>query len=434
MFDLVVKGGLVYRKGKIEKADIGISGGIIKEIREEIEEDSKETIYADGKLVFPAFANVHTHVSMSLLRGIGSDLPLMDWLQKVIWPLEGEFVSPEFVKTGSLLGILEMIKSGTTLFLDMYFFEDKVGEAVEEAGIRAGLGFGILDFPTKVAKTPDEYIRRCEEMINQFKGHSHLIPVVSPHATYTCSPSTLRKSLELAEKYDVPIHIHLSETRSELERVKEEYGFTPVKHLENLGFLSDRVIAAHVVWTDEEEREILKERKVNVVHCPESNLKLASGIAPIPDYIRRGIKVGIGTDGPASNDNLDILEEVSTMAKMHKGYNLDAKAIDAHTALKISTENGFSMLGIKAGNIDTGYEADIIIVNTDSPHFQPLYDPIAQFIYAGKSSDIETVICKGKVVMYKGEIKTLDEEKIIREAKKWGEKIKHFMDKNLMLE
>jgi len=434
MFDLVVKGGLVYREGKIERSDIGISGGIIKEIKEKIDVESKEVIDAEGKLVFPSFANVHTHVSMSLLRGIGSDLPLMDWLQKVIWPLEGEFVSPDFVKTGALLGILEMIKAGTTLFLDMYFFEEKVGEAAIEAGIRAGLGFGILDFPTKVAKTPDEYIKRCEEMILEFKNNEYLLPVVAPHATYTCSPTTLRKSLELAEKHNVPLHIHLSETKSELERVKEEYGSTPVKHLENIGLLSNRVIAAHVVWTDEEERGILKDRGVNVVHCPESNLKLASGIAPVPDYLKRGIKVGIGTDGPASNDNLDILEEISTMAKIHKGYNMDAKALDANTALKISTENGFSMLGIKAGKIDTGYEADIIIVNPDAPHFQPLYDPVAQFIYSAKSSDIETVICKGKILMHKREVKTLDEERIVWEAKRWGEKIKHFMDKSLMLE
>ncbi len=426
MFDIIVKGGTIYQEGKFIKGDIGIRDGKIEKIEQSIDEEAKYTIIAENKLVFPAFANVHTHVSMSLLRGIGADLSLMDWLQKVIWPIEGEFVSPEFVKTGALLGIIEMIRSGTTLFLDMYFFEEKVAEASLEAGIRAGLGFGILDFPTKVAKTPEEYISRCESMIQQFKDNNMVFPVVSPHAAYTCSPNTLEKAFELANRYNTLIHIHLSETKSEVERVKEEYGNTPVRHLEKLGLLNSKVIAAHVVWTDEEEREILKEYKVNIAHCPESNLKLGSGIAPIPDYVKRGIKVGLGTDGPASNDNLDMHEEMSTMAKLHKGYTLNPESINAKTSLEIATKNGFEMCGIKAGVIREGFEADLIIVNPNSPHLQPLYDPLAQFVYSAKSSDIETVLCKGKVIMEKGEIKTLDEEKIINEVLKWSEKIRKF--------
>ena len=427
MFDLIVKGGLIFKDEGFHKKDIAIKDGTIKLIAENIEERAKYTIGAQDKLVFPSFANLHTHVSMSLLRGIGSDLTLMDWLQKVIWPLESEFVSPEFVKIGALLGIAEMIRSGTTLFLDMYFFEEKVAEAAEEAGIRAGLGFGILDFPTKVAKTPEEYISRCEVLIKEFSDSELLFPVVAPHAVYTCSPSTLEKSFSLAYKYNTFVHIHLSETKSEVERVKEEYGNTPVRHLEKLGLLSEKLICAHVVWTDEEEREILKERKVNVVHCPESNLKLGSGIAPITDYLKRGIKVSLGTDGPASNDNLDMLEEMSTMAKLHKGVNLDAGVMDAKTAFKIATENGFNICGIKAGKIEEGYQADLIIVNREGIHFHPLYDPLAQFVYSAKSSDIETVICNGRVIMEKREFKTIDEEKLIYEVKRWAEKIRSFI-------
>ncbi len=426
MFDIVVKGGLVYTENGFKKRDLGIKEGIIESISENISEESNHIIKAEGKLVFPSFANMHTHVSMSLLRGIGADLPLMDWLQKVIWPLESEFVSPEFVKLGALLGILEMIKSGTTLFLDMYFFEEKVAESALEAGIRAGLGFGILDFPTKVAKTPEEYISRCENMIKEFRDNSLVFPVVSPHSVYTCSPPTLEKSFELAMKYDTSVHIHVAETRSEVERVKEEYGNTPIKHLDKMGLLSERVIMAHVVWTDEEEREILKDNRINVIHCPESNLKLGSGVAPIPDYINKGIRVGLGTDGPASNDNLDMLEEMSTMAKLHKGITLDASTIDSATAFKIATENGFKMCGIRAGMIKKGYEADIIIINTDAPHFQPLYNPLAQFVYSAKSSDIDTVICKGRIIMEKKEVKTIDEDRVLSETKRWAEKIRNF--------
>ncbi len=423
-YDLLIKSAILPERGSV---DIGIKDGKIAKIEKSIEADADYTVHANRKLALPSFANMHTHVPMSLFRGIGADLPLMDWLQKVIWPLEGEFVSPEFVRAGTELGVLEMIRSGTTLFMDMYFFEEEVGEVAKSAGIRAGLGFGILDFPTKVANTPEEYIRRAREFAQSLKNEELVFPVICPHAPYTCSPDTLRRAKELADELDLYLHIHVSETRGEVEKIKEEYGKTPVRHLESIGFLSDKVLCAHMVWLDDEEMEIVKERNVKIAHCPESNLKLASGIAPIPEYVRRGIKVSLGTDGPASNDNLDMLEELSTMAKLHKGANLDAKAMDAGTALKIATENGFSSVGIKAGRIEEGYEADLILVETENPHLQPLYDPIAQVVYSARSSDIDTVVCRGRVVMEKGEVKTLDEERILYEAKRWGEKIRNFI-------
>ena len=425
-YDLLIRSATLPGRGRV---DIGIRDGKIKKIEKSIEAEADYTVHANGKLVLPSFANMHTHVPMSLLRGIGADLPLMDWLQKVIWPLEGEFVSPEFVRAGAELGILEMIKSGTTLFMDMYFFEEEVGEVAKSAGIRAGLGFGILDFPTKVAKTPEEYIERAREFAKSLKGEELVFPVICPHAPYTCSPDTLRKTKELAEELDLYLHIHVAETKGEVERIKEEYGKTPVRHLESIGFLSEKVLCAHMVWLDEEEMEIVKEKNVKIAHCPESNLKLASGIAPVPEYVRKGIHVCLGTDGSASNDNLDMLEELATMAKLHKGANLDAKAMDARTALKIATENGFSAVGIKAGKIEEGYEADLLLIETENPHLQPLYDPIAQVVYSARSSDIDTVVCRGKILMEKGEVKALDEEKILYEAKKWGERISGFLDR-----
>ncbi|WP_340695558.1 amidohydrolase [Hydrogenobacter thermophilus] len=430
MLDILIKGALLPENGVL---DIAIKDGAIICISENIQETARHVINAKGKIAIPSFANMHTHISMSLLRGIGSDLALMDWLQKVIWVLEGEFVSPEFVRDGALLGIAESIMSGSTLLMDMYFFEEAVAQVATEAGIRVGLGFGILDFPTKVASTIDEYIKRAEEFIRTFKGEKLVFPVLCPHATYTCSPSTLIKVKELAEKENVLIHTHVAETKSEVENVKEKYGKTPVKHLESLGFLSERVLMAHMVWLDEEEKAIVRDRKAKVLHCPESNLKLASGIAPVWEYIRMGVHVCLGTDGPASNDNLDMLEEMSLMVKLQKGYSLSAKAMDAKTALKVATYNGFLACGIRAGKLEEGYEADILLVDTDKPHMQPLYDPVAQIVYSAKSSDIDTVICKGRVLMEGRELKTIDMDEVRYVAKKWREKITSFMmGKNML--
>lgn len=420
-FDLLIKGVFIPDKG--EDYDVAISRGKIVKIGKEIKGEAKNTILGRGKIIFPSFANMHTHISMTLLRGLGADLPLMDWLQKVIWPLEGEFVSPEFVRDGALLGIVEAIKSGTTLFMDMYFFEESIGEVCEEVGIRAGLGFGILDFPTKVAKTPEEYIKRAKNFVEEFRNREYVFPVICPHAPYTCSPNTLKMAKELADEYGLLLHIHVAETQGEVERIKEEYRNTPVKHLNDIGFLGENVLCAHMVWTTEEEREILKEKNVKVVHCPESNLKLASGVAPISDYLKRGILVGLGTDGAASNDNLNMLEETSTCAKLHKGINLDAKAIDAKTALRLATENGFKIAGIRAGKVEEGYDADLILVNTDVPEFHPFYDPIAQFVYSANVECIDTVICKGRILMEKRELKTIDEEEVFLKAKEWRKKI-----------
>jgi len=412
-------------RGYIEKTDIAIKDGKILEIGTDLGKKYKanKILNAKGKVVSPAFANMHTHAAMSLFRGIGADLPLMNWLTKVIWPLEGKFVSSEFVKDGVALAILEMIKSGTTFFFDMYFFEEHAAEVVEKAGIRAGLGFGILDFPTKVASTPEEYLKRVEDFVVEFKGHKSVIPVVAPHATYTCSPETLTRAMEIAERYDVPYHIHLSESQGELNQVKEKYGTTPIKHMHSLGLLNGRVIAAHVVWSDEEEREILAQNGVKVVHCPESNLKLGSGIAPVADYIRRNIWVCLGTDGSASNDNLNMVEEMSTMAKVQKGINLDPTAINAAQAFEIATAKGFEAVGIKAGRIEEDYDAEIVIWNTANPNLTPLYDVLAQLVYSAQACNIETVISQGRILMEEGKVLTLDEEEIYRKAEYWRKKI-----------
>jgi len=425
--DLLLKDGWIITntdRGQFV-GDIAVKGGKIVDLGEDLSSKytAEKVIDATGKIVAPAFANMHTHAAMNLFRGIGADLPLMEWLTKVIWPLEGEFVSPEFVRDGVELAILEMIKSGTTLYLDMYFFEEYTADVVKRAGIRAALGFGILDFPTKVASSPEEYLKRAREFIEHFKGDKDIIPVVAPHAVYTCSPETLTKAMELAEEFDVPYHIHLAESKGELAQVEEKYKTTPVRHMKNLGLLRDRVIAAHMVWLDEEEREFVAESGTKVAHCPESNLKLGSGIAPISDYLRRGIKVCLGTDGAASNDNLNMLEEMATMAKLQKGVNLDPTALSSSQALEIATANGFESIEIKAGRVKEGYDADIIIVDAKKPHLQPLYDPTAQLVYSAQAGDIETVVARGKVIMEGYRVLTLDEEEIYEKANRWRERI-----------
>jgi len=425
--DLLIKGGWIITNSDRGQfvGDVAVKDGKIYEVGTNLSEKytAEKTINAKGKIVAPSFANMHTHAAMTLFRGIGADLPLMDWLTKVIWPLEGEFVSPEFVKDGVRLALLEMIKSGTTLFLDMYFFEEHAAEVVKESGIRAALGFGILDFPTKVASSPEEYLNRAREFVTHFKGDRDIVPVVAPHAVYTCSPETLTKAMELAEEMDVPYHIHLAESKGELAQVEEKYKTTPVRHMNNLGLLRERVIAAHMVWLDEEERQMVAENGVKVAHCPESNLKLGSGVAPVSDYVKRGITVCLGTDGAASNDNLNMLEEASTMVKLQKGINLDPTALNSAQALEIATANGFESLGIKAGRIKEGYDADLIIVDAQRPELTPLYDPTAQLLYSAQAAYIETVLCRGKPVMENGKVLTLNEEEIYERANYWREKI-----------
>ncbi|NPB07246.1 MAG: amidohydrolase [Aquificae bacterium] len=419
-FELLVKSA---RLPDGRTVDLAVKDGKIARLAPSVEGEAEYVVNADGKLLFPSFVNAHTHLSMTLFRGIGADLPLMDWLQKVIWPLEQRFVSPEFVYDGALLGILELIKSGCTLFLDMYFFEESVARACEETGVRGALGVGILDFPTKVASSADEYLEKVRRFASKFKNSPYVMPVVAPHAPYTCSPETLRRTRELADELGLYLHIHLSETENEVKQILSKYGKRPVELLDEIGFLDERVIAAHVVWTDEREREILRERKVSVAHCPESNLKLGSGVAPVPDYLKRGINVCLGTDGAASNDNLNLLEEASTCAKLHKGYLKDPTALTAPQVLKMATENGFKALGLKAGRIEEGYEADFILINPDVPEMQPLYDPVAQLIYSATSEAVDTVVCKGKVLMEKREVKVLDEEEVFKKARAWREKI-----------
>ena len=388
---------------------------------------SGNIIYGKNRVVFPGFINTHTHAAMVYFRGIADDLPLQVWLEQHIWPNEMKWLSSEFVADAVELACLEMLKAGVTTYADMYFFQNTAGKKLEKIGMRGVLGSGIIDFPWKdVAETPDDYFRNCEELINAWKGNALVTPCVAPHATFTCSPDKYIRAKEMADKHDVPLHTHLAETQFEVAECLKRYGKPPVEHLDSIGFLSERVSAAHCVWLTDREIEILANKKVGVAHCIESNLKLASGIAPLPKMLNAGVKVAFGTDGAASNNDLSVLGELSTAAKVHKGVALDATVVDSRTALLMATRNGAEILGLgdKTGSIRPGKRADIVIAGLDKPHLTPLYDIYSHITYCMRPGDIETVMVNGKILIDKGKPTTLDEAEILDKAKIWQKKIK----------
>ncbi len=411
-----------------KNADIAIKDGKIVDIGEGVKNRYfGKTVVCKGKIAIPGLINTHTHAAMTLLRGYGSDNPLKVWLEEYIWPVEGKFVSYEFVKDGTEIAVYEMLRNGITTFVDMYFFENAVADVINSAGIRGVLSTGILDFPTPGAKTPEEGLLKTEDFIKEYKGSEYVYPAVGPHAPYTCSPDTLKKAMELSEKYDVLYHIHIAETEFEVQTIKEKYGETPVKHLDKVGVLNDRVLAAHMVYPTEEEIEILSEKGVKVAHCPESNLKLASGIAPVPKMIEAGVTVGIGTDGTASNDDLDIIGEISTAAKLHKGFWKDPTVLNAKQALAMATIEGAKAVKLDhlIGSLERGKKADIVLIDANQPHLNPLFDPYTQIVYSSKGLDVDTVLVNGEIKVLNKEVVVFDKEEILNTARKWKEKIEN---------
>jgi 5-methylthioadenosine/S-adenosylhomocysteine deaminase len=386
---------------------------------------SKVTINGKHKAVFPGLINTHTHAAMVYFRGIADDQPLKEWLEHHIWPAENRWLSPEFISDAIELACLEMLKGGITAYNDMYFYEDAAAETTKRIGMRAVLGAGVLDFPTKSARTSDEYFFNAEAFIKDWKGDNLITPCIAPHALYTCGSETLKRARRIADTHDVPIHIHLSETRWEKEEIRNRYNMMPVLYLESLGFLDERVLAAHCVWLKDQEIEILHERNVGVSHCIESNLKLASGIAPVVKMLKAGVKVTFGTDGAASNNDLNILSEMSTAAKLHKAVSDDPTVLDAKTALLMATRWGAEVLGLGkvTGSIEEGKAADLVMVNLNKPHLIPLYNIYSHIVYAMKSSDVEMVMVDGKVVVNDGKLMTADESGILQKARYWSEKI-----------
>jgi 5-methylthioadenosine/S-adenosylhomocysteine deaminase len=404
----------------LKNQSIGIADGRIIGIEEKIKEESEYVIDGKGKLVMPGLINAHTHLPMTLLRGVADDIPLMTWLQDHIWPIEAN-LTKDHIKAGADLGILEMIKSGTTCFNDMYWHMETVGESVEKSGFRAALSTPLLD-----VMGPDQrgrLLREGESMIKKFQNHPRITPFLGPHAPYTCSEELLSRVMDLQEKYRIGVHIHVSETKGEVDNLKNEKGRIPFEYLEGLGFLNDRVVAAHSVWVSEKEMDIMKKRGVNVAHNPVSNMKIAAGIAPVLEFLKMGIDVGLGTDGAASNNNLDMFEDLKITALLHKVSSHDPSAMPAQTALEMVTIGGARVLSLdnEIGSIEVGKKADMIMVDLNKPNLTPLTHPISHLVYSTRGSDVSDSIIDGKIVMEDYRVKSLDDGKIMRIARTQAE-------------
>ena len=385
-----------------------------------------ETIDARGQMVLPGLINTHTHAPMVMFRGLADDLALMDWLQKYIFPAEAKTVSPQFVRTGTRLAALEMIESGTTTYTDMYYFEEEIAKATREAGLRGVLGETIIQFPVADAKTPAEGLARAEAFIKAFKNDSLIVPAVAPHAMYTNDKTTLVAAAALGRKYDVPVIIHLAETQDEVKIAREQYNATPTGYLESIGFWGPRSIAAHGVWVTDEDIQILKRRQVGVSHNPESNMKLASGAAPVTKYLAAGVALGLGTDGAASNNDLDMFEAMRQAAFLAKLATHDSTAVPAQTSLDMATIGGARALGMDAmiGSLEKGKRADLIIVSTTAARQTPMYDPVSHLVYVTRGDDVRTTIVNGKVLMKDRLVRTLNRAAVIAEANKLAERVR----------
>jgi 5-methylthioadenosine/S-adenosylhomocysteine deaminase len=385
-----------------------------------------ETIDAAGALVLPGLVNTHTHAPMVMYRGLADDLALMDWLQKYIFPAEAKTVSPEMVRIGTRLAALEMIQSGTTTFADMYYFEDDIAKVTKAAGLRAVLGQSVIGFPVADAKTPADGLARAEAFIRAFAGDDLITPAPAPHSPYTVDEPTLRAVRELAARYKTPILIHLAETEDEVSIVRERHRTTPAAWLESIGLLGPNVVAAHGVWLTDEDIAILKRAGASVSHNPESNMKLASGTAPVPKYLAAGVTVGLGTDGAASNNDLDMFEAMRQAALLHKHASGDPRAVPATAALEMATILGARALGLdKAiGSLEAGKRADVIVVAMDGARQTPMYNPVSHLVYVARGDDVRTTVVNGRVLMRDRRMRTLDERVVLADARALAAKVR----------
>ncbi|MBF8269672.1 MAG: N-ethylammeline chlorohydrolase [Gammaproteobacteria bacterium] len=380
----------------------------------------------DRHALIPGLINAHTHAAMTLFRGIADDLPLMEWLQQHIWPAEQKWISPEFVTDGTRLAIAEMLRGGTTCFNDMYFFPEYTAETAMNAGMRAVIGLIMLDFPTPWARDPQEYFEKGEHVHDRFK-HSPLIRTAfAPHSPYTVADASLKKIGTLAEELDLQIHIHLHETATEIQQSLEQYGKRPLARLQELGLLSNRLVAVHMTQLDPADIELVTKYGAHIVHCPESNLKLASGFCPVAELSAAGINLATGTDGAASNNDLDMIGEMRTTALLAKGVAHNSSAVPARQALRMATINGARALGIDTltGSLQPGKEADITAIDLEQLETQPLYDPVSQIIYASSRNQVTDVWVAGKQLLKNRELTTISEEQIRNGAAIWQQKLK----------
>lgn len=377
--------------------------------------------------IMPGFINSHTHIAMNVFRGLADDLELMDWLHNYIWPAEGKWVSHDLVYDASLLAIAEMLRSGTTCFNDMYYFLDGTAQAAELAGIRAHIGMTVIDIPTSWAKTPEEYFAKAIDFYERYKSNERITPTLAPHSTYTVSLDHLIKVKHLADDYKLKINIHLQEAPSEIQRSLAEHKKRPLERLHQIGMVTPDLIAVHMTQISDSDFEILQKTKPSIVHCPESNMKLVSGACPVEKLTQLGINVALGTDGAASNNDLDMMAEIRSAAFLGKMTANDPRALSAEAALKVATINGAKALGIdhRTGSLKPGKAADFIAIDLEQIETQPLYHPISQVVYAACRNQVTDVWVGGKQLLKDRKLTTLDEKELLIKAKTWRKKIKN---------
>lgn len=414
----------------LRDASILIQDGEIKQIGKNLRSPADSEVDGHGKIALPGLINTHTHLSMTMFRGYADDMLLQDWLQKKIWPLEAKLTG-EACYYGALLGSAEMIQSGTTSFVDMYFFMEDVAKAVAESGLRGFLSYGIIDlFDPEKARMEQEKSRKFFDYIKGL-GNSRIRFALGPHAPYTCSAETLLWAKEFAEKNDVINHVHVAETRKEQADSQQQHGLRVVEYLDKIGALSKKMLAAHCVWLTKSEVALLAKAGVAVAHCPVSNMKLASGgVAPLPEMFEAGVSVGLGTDGAASNNSLDMFETMKVCALLHKAHRWDPTVLNAQTVLDLATIQGAKALGVEReiGSLEPGKRADIILVDAKSPNMNPVYGKetvVSDLVYSASSANVHTTIVDGQVLMENRQFKTIDVGQIVARTRELATELTH---------
>lgn len=422
-YDIVVHNGTVltinHNFDVYSRGIVCIADGNLKRVEDKPSDEplpeAHSVIDARGGIIMPGLVNTHTHAAMSLFRGLADDLPLLSWLNDYIFKAEARWLNPESVHAGTLLSCAEMLLSGTTTFCDGYFFEDAVAAAVQESGMRAILAQGIVDFPAPGVPDPKKNVAEAVRFIERWQGKT---PQVTPglfcHSPYTCSEETLKEARKVADEVGCLFQIHVAETQSEVRETEQRYGASPVQYLDRIGVLNARTLIVHAIWVNEADIARIASGCVGVSVATESEMKLASGVAPVPEFLKKGLAVGIGTDGSASNNNLDMFQEMDTLAKLHKVKKLDPTLMDALQVLTLATRSGAEAIGLgdKIGSLEKGKNADLIIIDTHKPHLTPLYDPVSHLVYAARGSDVRDVIIGGRLVVRDGALLTFDIEPV----------------------
>ncbi|MCP4690693.1 MAG: amidohydrolase [Desulfobacterales bacterium] len=435
MHDILIHNGVIVTVNPameiIEDGFICISGEIITRVEARRDDVSlpkaKTTIDANRGIIMPGLVNAHTHMPMTLFRGLADDLPLMEWLNDHVFPAEANHVNPENVRCGTLLACAELLLSGTTTCCDGYFLEDEVARVVQEVGMRAVVGQGVIDFPAPGVPDPGQNIQAAVDFVEKWMGaSSRITPSIFCHSPYTCSRQTLKAAKAAASERGLVFQIHAAETKSERDQITSEHGVSPIQYLDRGGVLDEKTLLVHCVWVDDADVELMAERNVRAVHSPESNMKLGAGVAPVPALMSGGVVVGLGTDGCASNNDLDLLREMDAAAKIHKAVTRDPTVMRAEDVLKMATINGARAIGLDklTGSLAPGKQADVIIIDVRKPHLTPMYNPTSHIVYAAAGADVRDVMAAGKILVRNGELVAMDLDDVIDRVVEIGKRIR----------